>query len=231
MSLRLWRLFFRVALFLVIATMLPVLCFRWLPPPTSSYMLQRIYSAWQEERSDFQLHYRWVDLDDVSPHFALAVIAAEDQLFPEHYGFDVTAIRGALQHNKAGGRIRGASTISQQVARNLFLWSARSYVRKGVEAWFTLLIELLWSKERILEVYLNVVELGDGLFGVAVASEVFYSLPADQVGVQEAALLAAVLPNPHIYRVDRPSRYVLERRAWIIEQMRLLGGVDYLNRL
>ena len=153
------------------------------------------------------------------------MIAAEDQNFPTHRGFDVESIQKAIDAAERGRRLRGASTISQQVAKNLFLWSGRSFVRKGLEAYFTVLIELTWPKRRILEVYLNVAELGDGVFGVEAASQRFFKKPAAKLGPSEAALLAAVLPNPIRFRANRPSAYVEERRAWILQQMDQLGGV------
>jgi monofunctional biosynthetic peptidoglycan transglycosylase len=177
------------------------------------------------------ISYTWVTYEAISPQLALAVIAAEDQKFPQHKGFDVAAIRSALQESAQGKRLRGASTISQQVSKNLFLWSGRSFLRKGLEAWFTLLIEVFWPKQRILEVYLNIIELGELTFGVEAASQRFFSKSALQVNRQEAALLAAVLPNPKLYRVSVPSQYVRKRQAWILEQMRRLGDIAYLENL
>jgi monofunctional biosynthetic peptidoglycan transglycosylase len=178
-----------------------------------------------------ELNYTWVAYEAIAPGLALAVIAAEDQKFPQHRGFDVAAIRSALQENTQGKRLRGASTISQQVSKNLFLWSGRSFLRKGLEAWFTLLIEIFWSKQRILEVYLNIIELGELTFGVEAASQRFFGKAASQVNRQEAALLAAVLPNPLLYQVNAPSQYVRKRQAWILEQMRRLGDIAYLENL
>ena len=199
---------------------------RWLDPPFTSLMLQK----WrQAPRSDAPLRYRWSDLEDVSPQVAIAMVAAEDQTFPSHSGFDVPSILDALSEHVEGRRTRGASTISQQVAKNLFLWPQKSLVRKGLEAWFTVWIEALWPKRRILEVYLNVVELGPGVFGVGAASEAYFQRPAAELDAERAALLAAVLPNPSRLRADRPSTYVLARRDWILDQMRMLGGPEYLQ--
>jgi len=175
--------------------------------------------------------HRWVDSAQISPHMKVAVIAAEDQKFPEHRGFDVESINDAMEDRERGGRVRGASTISQQVAKNLFLWPGRSWIRKGLEAYFTVLVELLWGKQRILEVYLNVAEFGRGVFGVGAASEVYFGKRAAQLTPAEAALLAAVLPNPKRLRVDAPSRYVRSRQEWIMEQMRGLGGPSLLTRI
>ncbi|MFC6673657.1 monofunctional biosynthetic peptidoglycan transglycosylase [Marinobacterium aestuariivivens] len=163
--------------------------------------------------------------DRISPSMQLAVIAAEDQRFPEHNGFDFKAIQRALDHNFDGGRLRGASTLTQQTAKNLFLWSGRSWVRKGLEAWFALLLELLWDKGRILEVYLNIVEFGPGIYGVEAAGRYYFGVPARQLGPWQSARLAAVLPNPYRYRAQPPSPYVERRSRWIAQQMRQLGNV------
>ena len=167
----------------------------------------------------------------MSPHVALAVIAAEDQKFLGHHGFDVESIQDAVADAQRGGRLRGASTISQQVSKNLFLWQGRSFVRKGLEAYFTVLIELLWSKGRILEVYLNVAEFGDGVFGIAAASERLFNTVPARIEADDAALLAAVLPNPSVLRIDQPSAYVRERQSWIRAQMTQLEGQGLLEAL
>jgi monofunctional biosynthetic peptidoglycan transglycosylase len=160
----------------------------------------------------------------------IAMVAGEDQKFPFHHGFDVDAIQDAIDAADEGKRLRGASTISQQVAKNLFLWNGRSFVRKGMEAYFTVLIEALWPKRRILEVYMNIVELGNGVYGVGAASDTFFHTAPDRLGVVQAARLAAVLPNPRRFRVDAPSAYVQRRTAWIAQQMGQLGGPAYLTR-
>lgn len=193
-------------------------------------MLEARAAAWGGHER-YEMQYRWVPLERISPYAALAVIASEDQQFPFHAGFDLQSIREAVRSSEHGKRLRGASTISQQVAKNLFLWSGRTLVRKALEAWLTVLIESFWPKERILEVYLNIVELGPGIFGVQAASEQFFHHPAAQLTREQAALLAAVLPNPHRLHVARPSAYVLERRDWILDQMRHLGGPAYLEIL
>jgi monofunctional glycosyltransferase len=172
-----------------------------------------------------------VDLARISPNLPLAVVASEDQKFPEHWGFDVEAIEKAYQLNQHSHRVRGASTISQQVAKNLYLWSGRSYFRKGLEAYFTLLIEGLWPKRRILEVYLNIAEFGNGTYGAEAAAERFFHLPAARLSRSDAAALAAVLPNPEHYSAAAPSRYVLQRRDWILGQMQALGGPEMLGEI
>jgi monofunctional biosynthetic peptidoglycan transglycosylase len=210
-------------------TAAPVLVFRWLDPPTSAFMLRERFAAWSSDDEKFRLRHRWVDGSQISPHAKVAVIAAEDQKFMDHHGFDLESIGQALEEREHG-RVRGASTISQQVAKNLFLWSGQSWVRKGLEAYFTVLIETLWPKERILEVYLNVAELGRGVFGVGAASELYFRKPAARLSAQEAALLAAVLPNPKRLRVGAPSAYVRSRQRWILAHMRQLGGTSLLQK-
>jgi len=177
------------------------------------------------------LRYDWVPWPRISPWLRLAVVAAEDQKFPVHAGFDAESILQAVRAHERGASLRGASTISQQVAKNLFLWPGRSWVRKGVEAWLTVWLELLWPKRRILEVYLNVAELGPGVYGVGAASRAYFGVSAADVGPRQAALLAAVLPNPTAYRVEAPSPYVRRRADWIRQQMRQLGGPAYLAGL
>jgi monofunctional biosynthetic peptidoglycan transglycosylase len=218
---RLGRVLGWLALGAVVGPLLLVLVLRWVPPPTSSVMIQRALAG-------ETVQYRWVPLEAIAPVAALAVVAAEDQKFPRHWGFDVDAIGDALDASEEGRRLRGASTISQQVVKNLFLWEGRSWLRKGLEAGGTVLVEALWPKRRILEVYLNVAEFGDNVFGVAEASRLtFGRSPAELTGAQ-AALLAATLPNPRRYSALLPSPYVRERQAWIQRQMARLGGPSYL---
>jgi len=168
------------------------------------------------------LQYEWRDRREVAPTVARAVIASEDQRFLAHHGFDLDQLQIAIDDYRAGDELRGASTISQQVAKNVFLWSGRSFARKGLEAYFTVLIEVCWPKQRILEVYLNVAELGDGVFGVEAAARRFFGVSANVLSADQAALLAAVLPNPHRLRVDKPTGYVRSRQSWILGQMKLL---------
>jgi monofunctional biosynthetic peptidoglycan transglycosylase len=175
--------------------------------------------------------YRWVSIDDVSNYMPIAIVAAEDQNFPNHFGFDFKQIEKALKENKRGRRVRGASTITQQVAKNLFLWEGKSFLRKGIEAYFTLLIELLWQKQRILEVHMNIAEMGDKIFGVGIASLAYFKKPAVKLTISQAALLAAILPNPRKYSAVKPSGYVRGRQNWIIRQINSLGGVNYLKDL
>lgn len=208
---------------------LVVLLLRWLAPPSSAFMLEARYQAWRAGDAGYATHYQWVDLEQISPQAALAVIASEDQLFPFHAGFDFKSIRAAVQHNASSRRVRGASTISQQLAKNLFLWSGRSYLRKGLEAGFTLLIEWLWPKERILEVYLNTAEFGRGVYGVQAAARQFFHKDASRLNRADSALLAGVLPAPLRMHPDAPSAYLRSRQAWIEQQMAGLGGTSYLE--
>ena len=215
---------------LVVLSVLLVLGLRWIDPPTSAFMLEARYEAWAtHDPHPFVLRQTWRDLPRISPQAAIAVVASEDQLFPKHSGFDVVQIRRALEEADRGGRARGASTISQQTAKNLFLWSGHSWLRKGLEAWFTVLIEQSWPKRRILEVYLNLIELGRGIYGVEAAAKQFFGHDASRLTAPEAATLAAVLPNPRRMSAARPGSYVQQRREEIQAQMRLLGGPAYLK--
>ena len=209
---------------------LVLLALRWLDPPTSAFILAR---QWEQLRGGraAAVRHRWVDFDRISPHLAVAVIAAEDQRFPDHFGFDLAAIHRALAHNARGRTVRGASTISQQTAKNLFLWSGRSYLRKGLEAGLTLGLEMLWPKRRILEVYLNLAEFGDGVFGARAAAERIFHTSPDRLSRQQAALLASVLPDPGGLDAGRPSVHVQQKARWVRAQMEQLGGTRLLEHL
>ena len=228
-GLRRWlrRLAWLVAGFLVI-TGLPVLILRFVPPVTSAYMLERKLSQAWHGKHDFRIHYHWVDWNQMAPVAPLAMVAGEDQTFPYNHGFDIASIRSAIDVAEAGGRLRGASTITQQTARNLFLWSGGGFFRKGIEAYFTVLIDVTWPKRRVLEVYANIAELGDGIYGVDAAAQAYFQRPAARLTAHQAALLAAVLPNPRGWHAAHPSPYVQRRAAWIERQMRQLGGVAYV---
>lgn len=209
---------------------LAVLVLRFVPPPASAVMLEDWIGAKLAGDRSFDLHYAWTPWRDVAGSVPIALVAAEDQRFPFHHGFDFEAIQHAIADADDGERLRGASTISQQVAKNLFLWNGRSFVRKGLEAYFTVLIETLWPKRRILEVYFNIAEFGHGIYGVGAASERFFHISPARLDAQQAALLAAVLPNPARLLVARPSAYVRRRAAWIQRQASQLGGAAYLPR-
>lgn len=214
----------------IVLSWLCVLLLRFVPPVTSAFMLERRLEALRHGERDFSIKYHWVPWEKVSVDLPIALVAGEDQKFPNHHGFDVQAIQDALDEADEGERLRGASTISQQTAKNLFLWGGRSFVRKGLEAYFTVLLEITWPKRRILEVYMNIAEFGDGIYGAdAAAREFFHKAPA-QLNSREAALLTAVLPNPKKLRADRPSGYVQHHAEWVERQVRQLGGVGYLPR-
>ncbi|PCJ32061.1 MAG: monofunctional biosynthetic peptidoglycan transglycosylase [Gammaproteobacteria bacterium] len=207
----------------IVSTSLLVMSLAQLPVDTSSFMIQRHISDFNNDRGFVRIDQQWREQDAISPHLFHAVIAAEDQRFYQHHGLDFDAILSAFKHNQAGGKIRGASTITQQVAKNLFLTPSRSVWRKGLEAWFSLLIELFWSKQRILLVYVNIAEFGDHLFGAEAASQHYFSISADKLTASQAALLAGSLPNPLIFKVDKPSRGLRYKQQWILGQMRNLG--------
>lgn len=206
-----------------------VLVLRFVPPWTSAVIMERYADTLVHGEKDFQLHHHWVPWPRISPWAPIAMVAGEDQKFPFHHGFDLGSIENAIDAADDGKRLRGASTISQQTAKNLFLWNGRSFVRKGLEAYFTVLLELTWPKQRILEVYMNIAQFGDGIYGVGAASETFFHESPAQLSPSQAARLAAVLPNPDRFRVDRPSGYVMERSRWIEQQMSQLGGPAYLQ--
>jgi monofunctional glycosyltransferase len=228
---RLLRLIAGLVLMCGVASVLAVGLLRWINPVYSTFMAGAQVAAWLSRDANYQFRHSWVDLDRISPNLPLAVVASEDQKFPEHWGFDVEAIEKAYALNQHSHRVRGASTISQQVAKNLFLWSGRSYFRKGLEAYFTVLIESLWPKRRILEIYLNIAEFGYGTYGAEAAAQRFFHKPAARLTRADAAVLAAVLPNPEHYSAVAPSRYVQQRREWILGQMQALGGPEMLNEI
>jgi len=203
----------------VAVTAIPILLFASVAPPTTAFMLATRVSDPATGQPCDRVDYEWLDLDSIGSDLGLAVIVAEDQRFFDHEGFDLNAITRALSEHSNGGRLRGASTISQQVAKNLFLWPSRSLIRKGLEAWFTAWLEQLWSKRRILEVYLNVAQFGPCLFGAGAASDRYFNTQAIALSPREAALLAAVLPSPQRMRASDPGPYARERSVEILELM------------
>ncbi len=213
------------------ATVLQVAVLRFVDPPLSAFMAARQVEAWAKGDVSFRVAYDWRDLDEISPHLPLAMVAAEDQNFANHHGFDFKAIEKARINNAKGRKVRGGSTISQQVAKNLFLWQGGGYFRKGVEAWYTLLIELMWPKTRILEVYANIAEFGDGIYGAQAASRSYWKKDASKLSPAESARMAAVLPSPRRYSVANPGPYVQRRTNKIQRQMRQIGGTAYLETL
>jgi monofunctional biosynthetic peptidoglycan transglycosylase len=219
--------------FALLASLLLVLLYAYMPVWISGIKLERhLQTFWVKMTAPHgplparqgllqrPSQHQWVSLARISPHMAQAVVAAEDQRFLQHSGFDFVAIEKAWQANLRGKRLRGGSTLSQQTAKNVFLWSGRSYIRKGLEAYFTVLIEAGWGKSRILEVYLNTVEFGTGIFGVEAAARHYFGVPAARLSASQAALLAAVLPNPHRFLVQQPSPYIKQRQQFILRQMR-----------
>lgn len=221
---RLWKKLKRFALWILVLHLAYILLLRWVNPPITITQL----TNWIEGHG---LKRDYVDFDAMSPNIRLAVMASEDQLFPDHNGFDIKSIKKALESNKKSKRVRGASTISQQVAKNVFLWQGRSWFRKGLEVYFTFMIELLWSKERILEMYLNVSEMGTGIFGVEVAAQKYFKKPASKLTRAEAARIAAVLPNPKKYKAEPASPYIARRTSWILNQMNNLQGDEEVAKL
>ncbi len=196
--------------------------FKWVPVPLTPLMVIRYI-----ENPEENIQHSWKPVEKISPHLLLAVIAGEDQNFVKHNGFDVKAIKEAIEENKKGKRIRGASTISQQTAKNIFLWPQRSWIRKGLEVYFTFLIELFWSKERIMEVYLNSIEMGKGIYGAEAAANFWFNKSAAHLSASESAAIAAVLPNPRVYRANPASNYIQQRKNWIVKQMQNYGSLNF----
>lgn len=221
----------RIAAGAILLNLLSVLALKWLNPPTSSFMLQRSFSAWMTENENFTLRHEWVPWERISSHVKMAVITAEDQRFADHWGLDLKSMRQAIDEYERGRSLRGASTLTQQLAKNLFLWPGRSWVRKGLEAWFSLLMECILGKRRILELYLNVAEFGNGIYGVEAAGRHFYGKSAENLNRAESALMATVLPSPRRYNLANPSMYMYERQSWILRYMNLLGTERYLGQL
>ena len=196
-----------------------VILYRFVPVPITPLMVIRLVEQGLDPEQELRLVKDWVPIDDMSKHAPQAVVGAEDQKFMDHNGFDMEAMEKAWDNNKKGKRIKGASTITQQTVKNVFLWPSRSYLRKGLEAYFTVLVELIWSKERIMEVYLNVIEMGKGIYGIEAASQTFFDKPAAKLSKGQAALIAAVLPNPRRWSPARPTSYIKKRQGWIMRQM------------
>lgn len=224
-------------IFFFVGSIVSTILFRWLPVPFTPLMLIRCVEQ-KVNGKEVKLYKDWVSLEELSPHLQLAVVVTEDQEFLEHYGFNMKAMEKAFNSNKKGRKIRGGSTITQQTAKNLYLWHGRNYIRKGLEAYFSLLIETFWSKERILEVYLNIIEFGDGIYGAQEASKYYFGVNAKDLSKKQAAQLAVILPNPRKYKVNNAGKYVQKQVDWTLNQMRMWGnkldleeyktpGVDY----
>jgi monofunctional biosynthetic peptidoglycan transglycosylase len=207
-------------------SLLPVILYRFIPPPVTPLMVKRAFERVSEDKRPL-MQKDWVRLKKISPHMIQAVVAAEDNRFLEHWGIDVEAIEKAVEHNKKYRRKRGASTITQQTAKNVFLWPARTFTRKAFELYFTTMIELTWSKKRIMEVYLNVIEMGDGIYGAEAAAQKYFHKPASKLTRGEAALIAAALPNPRKRNPAAPSAYMLKRQARILDLMNKIPPVQF----
>lgn len=223
---RSWLL--RGLLAILLLQLVPIVLLRWVPPPTTAFMFQARHGGLGDAPACRRVDYQWVGWGAISRQAKLAVLASEDQRFADHWGLDLGAIQEAVAEGMDGGRVRGASTITQQLAKNLFLWPERSWLRKGLDAYLAVLLELGWSKQRILEVYLNTVQFGPCTFGVEAAAQAFFGAKAAELNARQAALLAAVLPNPRLLRAHRPSDYLEQRVAWIQGQMHRLGGLPSL---
>jgi len=217
---------FKAAIAFMVLSVFSVIVFRWVPVPFTPLMLIRNVEQWSKgEKAPFE--HDWVSIDKISPYLGKAVIVSEDQKFIEHFGFDIEAMEKAYEKNKTRKRIKGGSTISQQTAKNVFLWPQRSYIRKGFEVYFTFLIEVFWSKERILEVYLNSIEMGKGIYGAEAAAQHWFRKPAAKLSSYEAASIAAILPNPRKYRATNSSGYIERRKNWILRQMNYYGPLTF----
>jgi monofunctional biosynthetic peptidoglycan transglycosylase len=226
---RFFKFILRLRLWLFAFSIVLVIFFKWVPVPITPLMLIRNIEQLQDDKK-LVLKHDWVPIEAISKNLQLAVICSEDQNFLAHNGFDMEAIEKAVKHNKKGKRIRGASSISQQTAKNVFLWPQRSWFRKGLEVYFTFLIELFWSKERIMEVYLNSIEMGNGIYGVEAASQFWFKKPAIKLNRNEAAAIAAILPNPLRYKANPASNYIQGRKNWIVRQMNFFGPLDYNHK-
>lgn len=221
------RLIFKIAIWFFGLSIGLVVLYRFVPVPITPLMVIRLFEQAIDSEKDMRLYKDWEPIENISKHAAQAVVAAEDQKFLDHRGFDLEAMEKAWENNKKGKRIKGASTITQQTVKNVFLWPSRSYIRKGLEAYFTLLVELIWSKERIMEVYLNVIEMGDGIYGIEAASQTFFKKPASKLTRGQAAVIAAVLPNPRRWNPAKPTAYIQGRQTWILRQMNNLEPVGF----
>ncbi|MEZ4951232.1 MAG: monofunctional biosynthetic peptidoglycan transglycosylase [Saprospiraceae bacterium] len=217
---RWYRLFAYVVLFGFTSTILVTLLYRIIPIPVTPLMVIRLFEQALDEKRELRLYKDWESLSNISPNISLAVVCSEDQNFPNHKGFDFEAIEKAIEHNQKYRRKRGASTISQQTAKNVFLWPKRSWLRKGLEVYFTVLIESFWSKSRILEVYINIVEMSDGVYGMPAASYYYFKKEAKEINASQAAALAVTLPSPLRYKANRLGSYLTGRRDWVMKQMK-----------
>ena len=223
---KIFRFLWKAMLWFVALSIVSVIIFKWVPIPVTPLMLTRMIEN-KFEGKEAYLNHDWEPLENISPYLQKAVIASEDGYFIEHHGFDFKAIQKAFKSNSRGKKLKGGSTISQQTAKNVFLWQGRSYVRKGLEAYFTVLIELIWGKERIMEVYLNSIEMGDGIYGAQAAAQYWYKKDAINLSRNEAAGISAILPNPRKFSASHPSSYINKRKDKILRVMRQTGKIEY----
>lgn len=223
---KLFKFLLKLLLYALVIPVIIVVIFKWVPVPATPLMAIRYFEQKQTDQKTVWKH-DWVPLEDISKNLQLAVICSEDQNFLKHRGFDIQAIEKAIDDNQKGKRIRGGSTISQQTAKNVFLWPQRSWLRKGMEAYVTILIELIWSKERIMEVYLNSIEMGNGVYGAEAAAQYWFKKPASKLSKSEAAAIAAILPRPLKYKANPPTAYIASRKLWIMKQMMFFGPLKY----
>lgn len=223
---KVFRWIWKATLWFIGLSILSVIIFKWVPVPITPLMITRAVEN-KLEGKDALLTHDWVSIENISPNLQKAVIASEDGNFLKHNGFDFKAMQKAFKNNQKGKRLKGGSTISQQTAKNVFLWQGRSYIRKGLEAYFTVLIELIWGKERIMEVYLNSIEMGNGVYGAESAARHWYRKSAVDLTKQEAAGIAAILPNPRKYKATNSSSYINRRKDKIVRVMRQIGKIDY----
>ncbi len=224
---RFWTILWKTCLAFFVVSIVSVVVYKWVPVPITPLMLIRDVEQLKNDKGVIMEH-DWVPLEEISPKLQLAVVCSEDQNYLKHFGVDWGAIQKAMKENEKGKRVRGGSTITQQTAKNVFLWQGRSYLRKGLELWFTLLIEVVWSKERIMEVYLNSIEMGNGIYGAEAAAQHWFHKSAKKLSKDEAAAIAAILPNPLRYKANPANGYISGRKAWIKQQMNFWGNkLDY----
>lgn len=224
---KIFRIIWKTCLLFVILSITSVVVYKWVLVPITPLMVIRCIEQ-KIEGKEIMMKHDWVSLQKISPQLQLAVVCSEDQNYLKHSGFDFGAIQKALKENERGKRVRGGSTITQQTAKNVFLWQGRSYLRKGLEAWFTLLIEFFWNKERIMEVYLNSIEMGNGIYGAEAASQFWFKKSASNLSKDEAAAIAAILPNPLNYKANPANNYIQKRKAWVKQQMNYWSNkLDY----
>lgn len=224
---KIFRIIWKTCLLFVILSITSVVVYKWVLVPITPLMVIRCIEQ-KSEGKEIMMKHNWVSLQKISPQLQLAVVCSEDQNYLKHNGFDFGAIQKALKENERGKRVRGGSTITQQTAKNVFLWQGRSYLRKGLEAWFTLLIEFFWNKERIMEVYLNSIEMGNGIYGAEAASQFWFKKSASNLSKDEAAAIAAILPSPLNYKANPANNYIQKRKVWVKQQMNYWSNkLDY----